>query len=217
LATCCVATVAASGRAADFGCAPAVVPDGFGEVAASTAVTSVLAAARAPTPSARPKRTESMCKSVAALAPSAKDTPSNAAAVACILRSQDASYLQFQWRANEEFSLDGDGILCSGSGFVGLGTPSHASHSGSRPQPGSRLVRSPHRSLKVLSQSESALVQFRCGSVTLGVFCSEFVPRNAVPRRLLSAGNTRCAVSSNFQAAGGGIESKGQKLNPEAR
>ncbi len=35
-------------------------PEGFGAVAASTAVTSVLAAARAPNPSARPNRTESI-------------------------------------------------------------------------------------------------------------------------------------------------------------
>jgi hypothetical protein len=36
--------------------------EGLGAVAASTAVTSVFAAARAPIPSARPKRTESILK-----------------------------------------------------------------------------------------------------------------------------------------------------------
>jgi len=36
--------------------------DGFGAATASAAVTSVFAAARAPIPSARPKRTESMYK-----------------------------------------------------------------------------------------------------------------------------------------------------------
>lgn len=45
-----------------FACAAA---EGLGAVAASTAVTRVLAAARAPIPSARPKRTESISESVA--------------------------------------------------------------------------------------------------------------------------------------------------------
>jgi len=39
---------------------PVLLPDGFSAVAASTAVTSVFTACRAPIPSARPKRTLSM-------------------------------------------------------------------------------------------------------------------------------------------------------------
>jgi len=54
----CGAAFGVAGAAARVGVVLAA--DGFGAVAASTAVTSVFAAARAPTPSARPKRTESM-------------------------------------------------------------------------------------------------------------------------------------------------------------
>jgi hypothetical protein len=70
--------------------------EGFGEVAASTAVISVFAAARAPTPSARPNRTESIPQSVAAPATPMKGSAAKPAThrnfVASV--SQRASYFR---------------------------------------------------------------------------------------------------------------------------
>jgi hypothetical protein len=163
-----------------------------------------LAAARAPTPSARPKRTESIPLSVAVQPASAKmlKSPAPSNAIAASLHptpGKEAGGI------HEKSSLDGVRALCRCCGSRYVGAQKKRPGAGSCPSPGAGLVRSPHGrlvgeslagsgpkpSLPPLVKNESRRIQPHCGALRDGrILVMKLVrsTRNAVPAGLLQPG-----------------------------
>jgi hypothetical protein len=147
-----VTVLVTGGASVEAAPAPAGVPaeaEGFGAVAASTAVTSVLAAARAPIPSARPNRTESIPQSVTVF-PSwpAKSWPLQPRQRNPLCRIQHGEHERKGGQSNEKYSLADRRILRCCSGIYGLGTKTYAARRTSCAPPGRGLGRSSHDRLE---------------------------------------------------------------------
>jgi hypothetical protein len=175
--------------------------EGLGAVAASTAVTSVFAAARAPIPSARPKRTESIFKSVAVYRSAGAVLAAN---LSTLQGSQKIEVTAIaHWRIqrvigklegtkrNEELSVDDRRFMRRSSMFYRMGPKTQASGGGACGAPGGSLVGSPYRCIS-LWRTGLRRIRRRAYS-SCSRTCAPQYPQ-CRSRRSRQAGNTRCAV-----------------------